>query len=315
MSYRNLFQFTIILLIIFVALLFSSCAKEDSTMNEVVKTEAQKKLDEADKIFSSGEFEQASGIYAEAFLLAEKSGNNSDKVEALSMMARCHLILERKDDGMPFIAKAESLAVDTEPLGWSRFMGVYGRFQWKDEKLKEATSTFETMYDYCLKHKLHSRAIDAAHMVAITGNPEQQIEWGLKGIKAAEEGKVTGWLGPLWNNLAWTYEEAGELEKSLDAYKKAKEYHYQHGSERNKIVADWAVAHSYRVNGNIDEAEKILPPVLEWFEKEKDIEFLGFTHQELGEIEFSKGNYKSASEHLKIAFRKFYLPEFLMCKS
>ncbi|MCP4633692.1 MAG: hypothetical protein GY855_12255, partial [candidate division Zixibacteria bacterium] len=196
-------QLVIILLITFIALLFSSCSKEDNAMNEVVKTEAQKKLDEADKIFSSGEYDKASGIYEEALKLAEETGNNSDKVEALSMVARCHLILDRKEDGRPWIEKAEAIAVDSEPSGWSRFLGVQGRYQWKDNELEKATSTFETMYDFSLKHKLHSRAIDAAHMAAITGNPEQQVAWGLKGIKAAEEGNVTGWLGPLWNNLGW----------------------------------------------------------------------------------------------------------------
>jgi tetratricopeptide (TPR) repeat protein len=133
-------------------------------------------------------------------------------------------------------------------------------------------------------------------MVAITGSHEEQIEWGKKGIREAEVGNVTGWLGPLWNNLGATYEEMEKFDNSLNAYLKAREYHHKYGSEMNAVIADWAVGHGYINLKNYDEAERWLTPVLSRFEELNDNEFIGLTSRELGEIAFARGGFAEAYE-------------------
>ncbi|MHC4939630.1 MAG: tetratricopeptide repeat protein [Planctomycetota bacterium] len=222
-------------------------------------------LADGDRAFSQRDWPKAQAIYEKVY--AKATDHPEFAVEAASQVARCLLLQGKKEDGRVWLAKAAKLVTQEMPKGYSRYLGVRGRFEWKDEKLEKATKTFEAMYAFCTKHELYGRAVDAAHMVAITGTPEQQLEWAHKGIEAAEKGKFDGWLGPLWNNLGVTYQEKGDWKKALECYRKAREYHWKHGREMNKLAADWAVAMALRETGEVEKAKQWLRPVLAWAER------------------------------------------------
>jgi len=284
---RKLSLFQVVLACFLLTLIITTAGGQNSMSNES-KITTKALLDKADSLFNSNEYEASRAIYIQAMEQANTNKENSELTEAYSMIARTYLIMDKKEEGRPWIQKAEKVGNSKEPLGWSRYLGVRGRFEWKDKELDKATATFKEMYNYCSGRKLYERAIDAAHMVAITGKPEEQIEWGKKGLKEAEEGTVTRWLGPLWNNLGATYEDMGRYKEALDAYLKAREFHWRYGDEKNKLIADWAVGHAYRLNRDNASAEKWLRPVLAWCEKINETEFEGLTNRELGEIELSR---------------------------
>ena len=298
--------FALLPIALMTAMFFFGCGERETegTKEDVKVAHSNPLMEKADSVFKSRDYEGSRAVYMDVVADAEASGNNSDLTEAYAMIARTHLITGQKEEARPWLDKAEKIAKSDEPLGWSRFLGVRGRLEWQDEKLEKATTTFMEMYEFTSKNKLHERAIDAAHMVAITGTEEQQVEWGLNGIKEAEAGNVTGWLGPLWNNLGATYENMGKYQESLDAYLKAREYHHEYGDEANKYIADWAVGHAYRLVGNTQEAEEWLTRTLEWCERAENTEFIGWCHKDLGEIELTKENYKAALDHLVIAEEK-----------
>ena len=160
------------------------------------------------------------------------------------------------------------------------------------------------MYEYCLTHSLHERAVDAANMVSITGSSDERIDWGLKGIEAAEQGSLESWLGPLWNNLGWNYDETGDHDNSLNALLKAREFHYKGEKELPKLIADWSVGHAYRKTGQIDSALTWMTKVYERSVKRhnenpspENAEWVGFSHKELGEIDLINNDIESAYEH------------------
>ncbi len=277
-------------------ILLPSIGDAQGENREVVMSEARTLLDEGDDLYKARNYVQARSIYEKALTKAESEFNNSDKTEALSMIARTYLVEDKIETGYEWLQKAEKLANDHEPLGWSRYQLVKGRFMWRKKELEESTALFKELYDYCSERKLHFRAVDAAHMVAITGTYEEQIEWARKGIKEAETGDITGWLGPLWNNLGVTYEEMEQFDSSLAAYTTAREYHYKYGTDRNKVIADWAVGHILVKMEKFEEAGQWLRPVLTKCEEAHDDEFVGLTCRDLSEIGASSGNYKEAYE-------------------
>jgi len=278
-------------------------------------------LQAADKTFNARNYAEATGLYKELVEKAEQEGDTATLVEALAMAARGHLIRGEKEEGRPWIERARVLASNQEPLGWSRFLGVRGRFESYDKEDVKAKQTFVDMYEYCMMHKLYSRAIDAAHMVALTGTSEEQVVWANKGIKAAEEVGNERWLGPLWNNLGGTYwNMAAESESeaareynllAVDCYKQARIYHRKSGDEFARTVADWALGSAYRRVGDLDEAEKLIQPVLVWaekrFEAESSVEngeWVGLANMELGLISVAKGDLDLARQQLSIASEK-----------
>jgi tetratricopeptide (TPR) repeat protein len=206
---------------------------------------------------------------------------------------------------------AEEVVTDRMPRAWSRYLGVLGRYQWKDDRLVEATATFTDMYRYCLENDLYERAVDAAHMAAITAPPGKQIAWAEKGIDAAEQGAVEGWLGPLWNNLGWTYSDLERHEESLEALLKAREYHWKLGTEMNKLIADWSVGHAYRKAGQLDQAAAWMRPVLAWSERLYALEagpdaaeWIGHSCRELGELALARNEKPEALKYLRRAREK-----------
>lgn len=260
---------------------------------------------EADSLFDSRKYEEAVKKYVEIIIRASSREDNSAMTEATAMVARSYLAMDKKEEGRRHLKGAANIAVPEESLGWSRYLGVRGRFEWKDNQLDKAAATFKEMYQYCSDNKLHERAIDAANMMTIVGGPEEQIEWGLKGIREAEAANSARWLAPLWNNLGWTYEHSGKYAEAVDAYQRAREYHYQHGDQKNKLCADWALGHAYRLNGDTAKAAIwITPELLAGFEALADTEFQGWTLKEMGEIALLQSRSDSALHLLERAEEK-----------
>jgi len=255
-------------------------------------------LREGDRLFDQSKYDEAAATFRDAAAAAERAGDVSTRVEALSVLARCYLIRDRNAEGRPYIEQAGQLASPEHPKGWSRYLGVRGRFEWRDDKnLPAATRTFKAMFDYCMAHGLHNRAVDAAHMVAITGGDDEQIPWAMKGIEAANASGDEGWLGPLWNNLGWTYSARGQHDNALDALLKAREYHHRHSGPLPRLAADVFVGQAYRLAGQPDEARRWIDAAnaraKEMLAEKPDDggikERLGNTHEQLGELDAARG--------------------------
>ena len=286
-------------------------AAQGPEMAAVSPSTAQQLLEQADGIFRRGDNEQAAELYKLTAEAAEREMVVGIRVEALAQVARCYLKMDRKEDGRRWLMMAAELATDRMPRAWSRYLGVRGRFEWLDDDLETATATFREMYEYCLQHELHERAVDAAHMVAITAPPEEQIQWGLKGIEAAEQGGIEGWLGPLWNNLGWTHDDLGRHQEALEALLKAREYHWKLGTEMNKLIADWSVGHAYRMVGEHETAARWMRPVLAWSERlyaaERSpdaAEWIGHSCRELAELALQREDLPEALDYLRRAREK-----------
>jgi tetratricopeptide (TPR) repeat protein len=265
------------------------------------------RLDAADELFRSRSYEEAGALYEGIAEDAMTAGDMSAYVEACAMRARSHLIVNRADEGRPWLDRAAEHANSEDALGWSRYLGVRGRFEWRDGDVETATQTFVEMFNYCRAAELWSRAVDAAHMVAITGDEDERFAWSHRGIEMAEAGELTGWLGPLWNNLGWNYVEAGRHDEAVEALLKAREYHYQGEQELPKLIADWSVGHALRLGGRLEDARDEIEPVLGRAltmhrEGHPDaLEWVGFSRWELGELAVAEGDAERGVQMLEDA--------------
>ena len=247
-------------------------------------------LQEGDALFKKREYDSALVRYRAAAVGAD----DRVRVEALSQVARCLSIQKKLDEAERVLGGVG--ASPKEKQGWSRFLGVRGILERERGETAKARETFGEMYEYCMAHDLPLRAIDAAHHVAIVGTPEEQVDWGRKGIAAAEAANDDGWLAVLWNNLGTTYGDLKRYIESLNCYRKAREFHHRTGTEHQKMVADWAVAHACRLVGQYGEAvgmlERTLARVEERYSKNPDqesIEWVGWCAYDLGEARVGMG--------------------------
>lgn len=284
-------------------------AQSEAFFQSALREFAAQQLEAADKLFGERQYDDARAKYEEAVKEAADVPDNSLLAEAYAQIARTYGIEGKFEDGRPWLARAKAVASPDEPMGWSRYLGVRGRFEWQDEKDNEkAKRTFIEMYEYCKQAELFSRELDAAHMVAIVGTPDEKVEWSLNAIAAAEKGGEKNWLGPLWNNLGWTYEERGEYDKMLEALLNARKYHYEAGNEHTQLVADFGVARAYWRNADLTESRKCLDDArnraLQRHEADPEDtekgEWVGWGHVYLGDLLVSEDKPAEALQHFKL---------------
>ncbi len=126
--------------------------------------------------------------------------------------------------------------------------------------------------------------IDAAHMMGIIEPPEQQLEWNLKAAELAEKSsdeRARNWLGSLYNNIGWTYHDAGDYATALDIFQKALAFREQQGEMKPLLIAQWCVGRTLRSLKRIEEALTIQYALLEAYQQAGRQN--GFVYEELGE--------------------------------
>lgn len=263
-------------------------------------------LGQADSLFKSRQYPEAEAAYHVALDTAAEEFNFSIEAEALSQLARCCLTTGRKTDGRAYLEKAAQKANISDPMGWSRYLSVKGRFQWKDDSLPSARETFTDMFNFCRENGLWGRMIDASNMMVIVSDKlEDQVAWSEKGIDAAEAGGEEQWLGPLWNNLAGSYFDAKRYDSALECYLKARDYHWRFSDESSKLFADYHIGMNYRFLGKYEDAKKWLRPVLAWAERLVHHSATGQALQDLGEIDIAEEKVPSGVEMLKRARQEY----------
>jgi tetratricopeptide (TPR) repeat protein len=256
-------------------------------------------LKDADTLFKKKQYPAALEAYSRVVDTAREEFNYSVETEALSQIARCLLIAGKIDEGREYLTRAEQRANITDPMGWTRYLGVKGRFEWKGDSLDSARETFTEMYGYCDEHALWGRMVDAANMMAIICEKyDDQVAWSHKGIEAAENGGEEQLLGPLWNNLGGTYYDNKQFDSALECYLKAREYHWRFSDETAKLFADYHVGMTYRMVGDLAQAGQWLRPVLAWAERIENHSAIAQALQDLGEIDIAEGKNKSGLEQL-----------------
>ncbi|MEK7775404.1 MAG: tetratricopeptide repeat protein [Candidatus Zixiibacteriota bacterium] len=265
-------------------------------------------LQEADSTFQNRDLRTAIGQYESALEEARREFNPSIEVEALSQLARMYLSLGEKEIGRPWLGQAAQKARESDPMGWSRYLGVKGRYEWKDSNLTEARATFGRLFDFCVSNLLWGRAVDAANMLAIVSDSaEDAIMWSRKGIEVAESSNTESWLGPLWNNLAGTYFEQKQFDSALECYIRARDYHWQFSHEAAKLFADYHVGMTLRWLGKYDKAASWLRPVLAWAERLENHGAIGQACEDLGELEVAQGQKSKGLDYLKRARNEYKL--------
>ncbi len=262
-------------------------------------------ITQADNQFDARNFPTAIDLYQRALAGATAMSDTSTQLEAMAQLARCHLTQNLFDGAKEWLEKAAAIASKDYPAGYARYLGVRGRLEWREGRNDNARELFMQMYDLSNAQNLPARAIDACRMMAIVGTPQEQIDWGRRGIAAAEQSGLLENLASLWNNLAASYGDQGDYVNACDAFLKAREYHWRFGNEIGKLYADYQVGWALRMKGDLDQALTWLRPSLAWAERLGNDDVEAQACEDLGEIAFARSDFRCAAAYLKRALEHF----------
>ena len=138
-------------------------------------------------------------------------------------------------------------------------------------------------------------AVDAAHMLGIAAPEPERLDWNLKALalaEAAADERARGWRASLYNNIGWTYFDAGDAAKALDFWQKALALRETMGTADQTRVAKWMVARGYRAVGRLDEAERMQKALVVEFDAVGEPD--GYVFEELAEIALARGDAAAA---------------------
>jgi tetratricopeptide (TPR) repeat protein len=179
----------------------------------------------------------------------------------LTQLARLQGLRDIFAEGERLIEQAHALS-DGSAVVRARIEIERGRLRNSNGDAVAALAMFEAAFAIADQAGEQFLAADAAHMAAIA-SPDRQgkLVWTERGVRIATESadrEVTYWLGPLYNNLGWEYQDAGEHEAALDAFKRALASRERYPEMPALIQhAKEAVGEALRALGREDEASRL----------------------------------------------------------
>lgn len=215
------------------------------------------KLINFDKLWDFQDPVETERKFRELLPTAETSGDTTYHAELLTQIARTHSLRLQFEQAHAWLDRAKAIIGAEQSRAQIRYLLERGRTYNSAREPKQARPLFKQAYDMGCALGEDFFAIDAAHMMAIVEEPEKQEGWSLKAIEQAEQSddpRARNWLGPLYNNLGWTYHDLGQYENALTIFQKALDWRRDAGHEMEMRIAKWTVARTLRSLGRFQEA-------------------------------------------------------------
>lgn len=272
-----------------------------------VEAETQQKeesLPDFDTLWDYSNPQQTEVKFMELVPGAQESGNMSYYAQLLTQIARTRGLQGKYQEAHATLDSVEGMLTDELTAAKIRYLLERGRVYNSSGEPEKSKPLFLEAWELAVANKEDYYAVDAAHMLGIVEPPEKQLEWSLKALEVTEkttDERTKRWLGPLYNNIGWTYHDMEEYEKALELFRKGLEWRKGINDERGIRIQTWNIARTYRSLGKTEEALKMQKAL------EKEIEgiefdFEGYVIEEIAECLYLLEKQEEAKPYFKRAY-------------
>jgi len=225
------------------------------------------------------------------------------QLELLTQIARAQGLQRRFDEAHATLDTVEVQLGGATSRVLIRYLLEHGRVYNSSRQPERATSYFAGAWDFAHTAGEDILAIDAAHMLAIIAPPEASLEWNQRALELAERSaapRALHWRGTLYNNIGWTYHDAGEYGQALATFQKATASRREEGDLALVRIAVWAEARTLRSLGRVEEALALQQELLREFDGvgEQD----GYLYEEIAECLAALGRDDEARPYFARAY-------------
>ncbi|MBN2461847.1 MAG: hypothetical protein JXB60_09610 [Candidatus Cloacimonetes bacterium] len=228
----------------------------------------------------------------------------SYRAELMTQIARATGLQGKFPEAHSILDSVEQVLPTVLPGARIRYLLERGRVYNSSGERDKARQFFLEAWDFGKVNHLDFYAVDAAHMLGISEPPEDQIIWNQRALDLAEKSKdkrSKSWLGPLYNNLAWTYFDSDNYDQALFFFQKDLNWRTEIGDESGARIAKWSTGRVLRAQNNLEEALVIQKEL----ELEIDSSFLekdGYLYEELAELYLLKNDTTRARHYFSLAY-------------
>ncbi len=266
---------------------------------------AENELPDFDSLWDYSNPKATEAKFRELLPKAIAAKDMSYHIQLLTQIARTQGLQRKFPEAHKTLDLARDMLTDKYPVARIRYHLERGRVYNSAGEAAKAIVEFRKAWDLATARKNDFYAVDAAHMLGIAEKPENQLKWNLKAMEWAEKSndkRVKGWLGPLYNNIGWTYHDMKKYDKALEMFQKSLKWREKIKDDRGARIARWTIGRTYRSLGRIDEALKIQRAL------EKELDKLnqpdGYVYEELAECLLLKKQMPEARKYFALAYKQ-----------
>lgn len=258
------------------------------------------------RIGSLWNFQDPAGTEArfrEVLPAAEASGDRAYLCELTTQIARTQGLQMKFDEALRTLDAADAMLGEGMDRARAFCLLERGRVFNSSKRQGDAIPLFLKAWDGARAAGLDGLAVDAAHMVAAAGTPEDSREWNLRAIAFAEASSdpaAKAWLGSLYNNTGWDLHKAGRFEEALGLFERALRFREESKQPADVSVARWCLARCLRSLGRTEEALAMQRGLLAASEATNEPD--GFVHEEMAECLLLLGKPDEAKPHFRRAW-------------
>jgi tetratricopeptide (TPR) repeat protein len=185
------------------------------------------------------------------------SGPEEVRLAAMTQVARALGLQARYVDGRAVLGQVARAADGAAPEVAVRVALERGRLARSEGLTDEAAPLFQEAAELAQRAGLEALHVDALHMLAMDGEPQEQITRTLTALEvagSASSEEARRWDASLLNNLGMAQHDAGDLPGALESFQAALALREVRGQAREARIARWMVAWTLRLLGRTDEA-------------------------------------------------------------
>lgn len=234
-------------------------------------------------------------------------------LEARTQLARALGLQRRFADGHEVLDGVDTARAAGMQRVQVRALLERGRLVNSAGQAENSIPLFEQAFTAAQSAGLEYLAVDAAHMLGIVSTPDLAIGWHERAMQlaeTAEDPKTKRWLGPLYNNLAWTYSDLGQHDKALALFEKDIALRERAGQRFEASIARWSKGHTLRKLGQVEAALALQRSLLDHPDRQGNAAE-GYTHEEIGECLLVLGDADGAAAHFAKAYERLSVDPWL----
>ena len=216
---------------------------------------------------------------------ARQSSDPTYTAELLTQIARTQGLQQKFAEAHATLDEVDATLTPEMKSAKVRSLLERGRVLNSSGKAKDSVSLFVEALLLAQAVNLENYAVDSAHMLGVAEKGQESLKWNHEAMRIAESAsdpRARRWLGPLYNNTAWTHFDLGEYAEALKLFERDIEFRKQTATNTEVGIARWSAAKMHRHLGRAEESLKLQMELLNDPDRQNN-DAEGYTREEIGE--------------------------------
>ncbi|MFN8365745.1 MAG: tetratricopeptide repeat protein [Candidatus Kapaibacterium sp.] len=253
----------------------------------------------ADKLYNAWNYSKPAETEVRFREFLEEATSPAEQAEIRTQLARSVGLQRRFDEAHEILNQADAQITNDMPVVKVRALLERGRVYNSSGNAEQAREYFLNAFELGKQCNHDDYTVDAAHMMGIITKAEESLQWNELAISIAqntEQEMAKRWLASLLNNTGWTYFSMGNYTRALELFNDALEFRRKQNNIVEIHIAQWCVAKTLRMLGNLEESLSMQRAMLAE-RAEKNIPEDGYIYEETGECLLALGKPDEAKPH------------------